>query len=72
MLSSVFVLALLFSQAVPRRLWLDKNGIQLRQWPIEEIEHLRQESEEISNVEISNGRLVRIGAGITTVAQVLN
>ncbi|KAG2569559.1 hypothetical protein PVAP13_7NG428000 [Panicum virgatum] len=29
-------------QTVPRKLWLDKDGKQLRQWPIEEIETLRR------------------------------
>jgi len=29
-------------QTVPRKVWLDKDGKQLRQWPIEEIETLRR------------------------------
>ncbi|KAL6844134.1 hypothetical protein ACP4OV_025807 [Aristida adscensionis] len=29
-------------QAFPRKMWLDKDGKQLRQWPIEEIETLRR------------------------------
>ncbi|MFW8505810.1 hypothetical protein ACOIBK_28045, partial [Klebsiella pneumoniae] len=28
-------------QTVPRNIWLDEDGKQLRQWPIEEIETLR-------------------------------
>nr|CAB3486073.1 unnamed protein product [Digitaria exilis] len=29
-------------QTVPRKVWLDKDGKQLRQWPVEEIETLRR------------------------------
>ena len=35
-------MAALISQAVPRVIWLDKSGKQLVQWPISEIELLRE------------------------------
>jgi beta-fructofuranosidase len=42
-------------QAIPRKIWLDPNGKQLLQWPIEEIEKLRGKPVSVS------GKVVKLG-----------
>ncbi|KAL6651857.1 hypothetical protein ACP70R_010782 [Stipagrostis hirtigluma subsp. patula] len=44
-------------QAFPRKVWLDKDGKQLRQWPIEEIETLRRK-----RVSLRPGTVMNAGA----------
>ncbi|KAK9156784.1 hypothetical protein Scep_003358 [Stephania cephalantha] len=51
-------------QTVPRRLWLDENGKQLRQWPIKELETLRLHQVKMNDVSIRKGNSVEI-KGIT-------
>ncbi|GMN39445.1 hypothetical protein TIFTF001_008678 [Ficus carica] len=42
-------------QAIPRTLWLDSNGKQLIQWPIEEIETLRGHKVKVTNTKLKKG-----------------
>ncbi|XAR64711.1 Beta-fructofuranosidase [Bertholletia excelsa] len=51
-------------QTIPRRLWLDRSGKQLVQWPIEELETLRGHKAELSNKQLSLGKVVEI-KGVT-------
>jgi len=51
-------------QAVPRSVWLDRNGKQLVQWPVEEIEKLRENEVKFSNKELEGGSLFEV-EGIT-------
>ncbi|XP_031264505.1 beta-fructofuranosidase, insoluble isoenzyme 1-like isoform X2 [Pistacia vera] len=52
-------------QTIPRSLWLDPNGKQLLQWPIQELETLRGKKAEISNKVLKSGENVEVGTGIT-------
>ncbi|CAL5029467.1 unnamed protein product [Urochloa decumbens] len=52
-------------QAFPRALWLDSDGKQLVQWPVEEIETLRRKRVALLGAELSSGGLHEI-AGIET------
>ncbi|KAJ0089139.1 hypothetical protein Patl1_32574 [Pistacia atlantica] len=52
-------------QTIPRSLWLDPNGKQLLQWPIQELETLRGKNAEISNKVLKSGENVEVGTGIT-------
>jgi beta-fructofuranosidase len=45
-------------------LWLDSNGKQLVQWPIEELETLRANKIQISNQQIKKGEYFEV-TGIT-------
>lgn len=60
---------MVLSQLIPRKLWLDPNGKQLRQWPIEEIETLRDQNVQLSNQELKLGDHFEV-EGITA-AQVI-
>ncbi|KAL4306783.1 beta-fructofuranosidase, insoluble isoenzyme 1-like [Arachis ipaensis] len=51
-------------QAIPRTLWLDPSGRQLVQWPIEELNSLRDKEVEISNLKLAKGDYVEV-KGIT-------
>ncbi|XP_061343715.1 beta-fructofuranosidase, insoluble isoenzyme 1-like isoform X1 [Gastrolobium bilobum] len=51
-------------QAIPRTLWLDSNGRQLVQWPIEELNCLRQKEVKICNKKLEKGNYVEV-EGIT-------
>ncbi|KAK1379140.1 beta-fructofuranosidase, insoluble isoenzyme 1-like [Heracleum sosnowskyi] len=51
-------------QLIPRRLWLDQNGKQLTQWPIEEIEVLRGQKVHMEKQVLNMGDQVEV-KGIT-------
>nr|XP_025670907.1 beta-fructofuranosidase, insoluble isoenzyme 1 isoform X1 [Arachis hypogaea] len=51
-------------QAIPRTLWLDPSGRQLVQWPIEELNSLRDKEVEMSNLKLAKGDYVEV-KGIT-------
>ncbi|KAL4570307.1 hypothetical protein LXL04_025959 [Taraxacum kok-saghyz] len=51
-------------QSFPRSIWLDKNQKQLLQWPIEEIQMLRENEVNIRNKKLESGSLHEI-RGIT-------
>ncbi|KAI6696455.1 hypothetical protein NL676_016574 [Syzygium grande] len=51
-------------QVIPRKIWLDSNGKQLLQWPIEELETLRGQNVHMSGVKLNSGEHVEI-KGIT-------
>lgn len=47
-------------QAVPRKVWLDKTGKQLIQWPIEEIETLHEKEVKIFDKELTSGSVMKV------------
>ncbi|XP_060177034.1 beta-fructofuranosidase, insoluble isoenzyme 1-like [Lycium barbarum] len=49
---------------IPRKLWLDPSGKSLVQWPIEELETLREKKVQLSNRKLNMGEKVEI-KGIT-------
>ncbi|KAK4345798.1 hypothetical protein RND71_035974 [Anisodus tanguticus] len=51
-------------QTIPRKLWLDPSGKQLVQWPIEELENLREKKVHLSNCKLNNGDTIEV-KGIT-------
>ncbi|KAK3220508.1 hypothetical protein Dsin_014478 [Dipteronia sinensis] len=51
-------------QAIPRSLWLDKSGKQLVQWPIPEIESLRENQVDLPSKFLEGGSLLEI-SGVT-------
>lgn len=51
-------------QVIPRKIWLDSNGKQVLQWPIEELETLRGQNVHMSGVKLNSGEHVEI-KGIT-------
>nr|AFV59226.1 cell wall invertase CcwINV [Elsholtzia haichowensis] len=51
-------------QAIPRKIWLDKSGNQLVQWPVKEIEKLRKGQVISSNTELKGGSVLEI-SGVT-------
>ncbi|KAI3501675.1 hypothetical protein L1887_29629 [Cichorium endivia] len=51
-------------QSIPRSLWLHKNQKQLVQWPIEEIEMLRENKVSFQNKKLDGGSLLEV-QGIT-------
>ncbi|KAJ8437806.1 hypothetical protein Cgig2_013725 [Carnegiea gigantea] len=54
-------------QAIPRTVLYDqKTGTNLIQWPVEEVETLRQSSKEFSRVEIPAGSVVPLDVGAAT------
>lgn len=57
-------------QSIPRRVWLDKSGKQLLQWPVEEIETLRDNQVSIHGKKLLSGAVFEL-SGITA-AQVIN
>ena len=42
-------------QTVPRKIWLDSDGKQLLQWPIEEIEMLRKKRVGLLGAKVNSG-----------------
>ncbi|KAL5718277.1 beta-fructofuranosidase [Ranunculus cassubicifolius] len=52
-------------QTIPRSLWLDASGKQLVQWPVEEIETLRGDAIQLSNVALAPEALIEV-KGITS------
>ncbi|XP_020573357.1 beta-fructofuranosidase, insoluble isoenzyme 4-like [Phalaenopsis equestris] len=55
---------------VPRAIWLHKNGKQLMQWPVRELESLRREKIELKDVEVSKGGLIEIKGVKTSQADI--
>lgn len=53
-----------FLQSIPRVVWLDKNERQLVQWPVEEVESLRDRKVKLSDEVLEKGEPLEI-AGIT-------
>ncbi|KAL9256046.1 Beta-fructofuranosidase, insoluble isoenzyme 1-like protein [Drosera capensis] len=51
-------------QAIPRSVWLDRNGKQLLQWPIKGVEKLRKDKVDVSKLGLNQGAQVEIH-GIT-------
>ncbi|XP_061366764.1 beta-fructofuranosidase, insoluble isoenzyme 1-like isoform X2 [Gastrolobium bilobum] len=51
-------------QAIPRTLWLDSNRRQLVQWPVEELNSLREKEVTMSNKKLEKGNYVEV-EGIT-------
>ncbi|XXG88437.1 hypothetical protein AAC387_Pa12g0646 [Persea americana] len=47
-------------QCIPRQVWLDSNGRQLVQWPIKEVESLRQYKVQFQNRVLANGDLFEV------------
>jgi beta-fructofuranosidase len=57
-------------QLIPRQIWRDHTEKQLLQWPIEELETLREKNVNLSNQVLNKGDKVEV-EGITA-AQVCN
>lgn len=51
-------------QAFPRKIWLDKSGKQLVQWPVEEIEKLRTDQVKLPITTLKAGSLLEV-SGVT-------
>ncbi|XP_058728686.1 beta-fructofuranosidase, insoluble isoenzyme CWINV1-like isoform X1 [Vicia villosa] len=51
-------------QAIPRKFWLDKSGKRLIQWPIEEVENLRDKQISIAGKKLEGGSTLEV-LGIT-------
>ncbi|CAN4117321.1 unnamed protein product [Withania somnifera] len=51
-------------QAIPRKVWLDPNGKQLVQWPVEELETLRKKNVQWNNYKLGKGEMFQV-KGIT-------
>ncbi|GAU34444.1 hypothetical protein TSUD_06550, partial [Trifolium subterraneum] len=51
-------------QTIPRQVWLDKSGKRLIQWPIEEVENLRDKKISITGKKLEGGSTLEI-SGIT-------
>ncbi|KAF6155982.1 hypothetical protein GIB67_039313 [Kingdonia uniflora] len=51
-------------QMIPRSVWLHKNGMQLMQWPIEEVESLRGRQVYLRNVPLKKENVVQV-KGVT-------
>ncbi|KAK7284845.1 hypothetical protein RJT34_19598 [Clitoria ternatea] len=51
-------------QAIPRTVWLDPTGRQLVQWPVEELNNLRQKEVQMKNHKLAKGDSVKV-EGIT-------
>ncbi|WCJ34283.1 Beta-fructofuranosidase insoluble isoenzyme 1 [Euphorbia peplus] len=51
-------------QAIPRQLWMDKNGKQVIQWPVKELDSLREKQVEMSKKKIKKGEHFEV-KGIT-------
>ncbi|XP_013465888.2 beta-fructofuranosidase, insoluble isoenzyme CWINV3 isoform X3 [Medicago truncatula] len=47
-------------QTIPRKVWLDKSGKRLMQWPIEEIENLRHKQISITGEKLEGGSTLEI------------
>ncbi|KAL5757496.1 hypothetical protein ACOSP7_020107 [Xanthoceras sorbifolium] len=57
-------------QAIPRSLWLDKSGKQLVQWPIVEIESLRENQVDLPSKFLEGGSLLEISGVIAAQADI--
>ncbi|XP_065009985.1 beta-fructofuranosidase, insoluble isoenzyme 3-like [Musa acuminata AAA Group] len=57
-------------QAIPRAVWLDSNGRQLVQWPIEELETLRHKHGSVKNRNIPSGTSFEVKNILTAQADV--
>ncbi|KAK1309671.1 Beta-fructofuranosidase, insoluble isoenzyme 1 [Acorus calamus] len=57
-------------QTIPRSLWLDKNGRQLVQWPVEELETLRGKQVGLKNTVLKSGDMVEVKGILTSQADV--
>ncbi|KAF6169232.1 hypothetical protein GIB67_013662 [Kingdonia uniflora] len=53
-----------FDAMIPRSVWLNKNGRQLMQWPIEEVENLRGRQVHLRNVLLKKENVVQV-KGVT-------
>ncbi|KAF6173878.1 hypothetical protein GIB67_039829 [Kingdonia uniflora] len=51
-------------QMIPRNVWLHKNGMQLMQWPIGEVENLRWRQVYLRNAPLKKGNMVQV-KGVT-------
>nr|AQY72396.1 beta-fructofuranosidase cell wall isozyme 6-like protein [Pisum sativum] len=51
-------------QTIPRKVWLDKSGNRLMQWPIEEVENLRGSKISITGKKLEGGSTLEV-SGIT-------
>ncbi|BAT96053.1 hypothetical protein VIGAN_08292500 [Vigna angularis var. angularis] len=51
-------------QSIPRTVWLDSHGRQLVQWPVEELNSLREKEVKLSNRKLKKGEYVKV-TGIT-------
>ncbi|CAK9179954.1 unnamed protein product [Ilex paraguariensis] len=51
-------------QAIPRKLWLDKSGKQIMQWPVKEIEKLRTNQVNLPSKVLIGGSVLEV-AGVT-------
>lgn len=59
-------------QGVPRTIWLDKSGKQVKQWPVVEIESLRSRKPiHIVKETIQPGKVIGVGANKLSAAQVV-
>jgi beta-fructofuranosidase len=56
-------------QAIPRVVWLDSSERQLVQWPVEELNQLRDKEVSMNNKKLEKGDFVEV-AGLITAAQV--
>lgn len=54
----------LFLQAIPRAVWLDASGKQLIQWPVVEIQKLRNNKVKLTNEVLKKGSIVEV-KGVT-------
>lgn len=55
-----------FLQAIPRKIWLEKSGKQLVQWPVQEIEKLRANHVSLASKSIKGGSVIEV-SGVTAV-----
>ncbi|KAH7565489.1 hypothetical protein JRO89_XS09G0217300 [Xanthoceras sorbifolium] len=53
-------------QAIPRKIWLDKSGKQLLQWPVVEIEKLRGKQIQLPSKILKGGSVIEV-SGVTAV-----
>lgn len=51
-------------QAIPRKLWLDKSGKHLVQWPVVEIEKLRVNQVQVPSKLLKGGSVIEV-TGVT-------
>ncbi|KAL8195781.1 hypothetical protein R6Q57_025534 [Mikania cordata] len=51
-------------QSFPRALWIDRSGKQLIQWPVDEIESLRENEVKLENKKLTSGSVLEI-QGVT-------
>uniref|UniRef100_A0A453N0X0 Beta-fructofuranosidase, insoluble isoenzyme 4 n=1 Tax=Aegilops tauschii subsp. strangulata TaxID=200361 RepID=A0A453N0X0_AEGTS len=57
-------------QALPRTIWLDSDGSQLLQWPVEEVESLRRNETNHQGIELKKGDMFEIKGTDTLQADV--